>query len=257
MKRLINNLTLITILFAINSCEKTINDTKDVCTGDCTIIKGKITTRDQKPISGVVLSFTHKTSTVGSIFNAGPIRKIRNAITDKDGNYEMKFHLEDSEVGYAGTGYFNLAVDGKSIDGNRYIVNSDYVLTYTFYTIARRDTIIEMPIYIPEKTFIKVNLKGFKKVAPNDLFEVQSLWPYGFKEEFGPNTYLGGIFGTGSTPYNGYVATSENYAAKVMVASGDTSVIRVNRIKNGQGNLSEEKRILATGNNNIELTFDF
>ncbi|MGN6194539.1 MAG: hypothetical protein ACTHOB_06345 [Ginsengibacter sp.] len=54
-----NYLTLFLLLFIIG-CSKTDNDTRDVCTSDCTTIIGKFITENNSPVPGIKVSFSYQ-----------------------------------------------------------------------------------------------------------------------------------------------------------------------------------------------------
>lgn len=250
------NFSRLFLLIFIISCSKTENDTKDICTSDCTTISGKFITVNNSPVSNIRVSLNYRRS--GGELGGGYTRKIVKTQSDRNGTFSKNFYLKDDEVGAAAAGYFKVDIDDAKIDGNKYIRSGNLVgttpLGFTIYSISKRDTIINKTFYIPTKAFIKVHLNNFIPQQPDDFFEVQTLYPYG--PETGGNTFLNSPYSTGFSGYGGFRATQGNNLLSVFVAEGEKNIVRIFKRKNGV-NTSEDYPVIVPKNNTIELTYDY
>jgi hypothetical protein len=246
-----NYLTLFLLLF-IMGCSKTDNDTKDVCTSDCTTISGKFITENNSPVPGIKVSLSYHIS--GGELGGGYTRKIVNTQSDQNGFFNKDFHLKDDELGDSSQGYFMVDIDDSKIDGNKYIRANSNSLGFAIYSIRRRDTVINNTFYIPTKAFIKVHLNNFIPQQADDFFEVQTLFPYGM--EIGNNPFLDSPYSTGFSGYGAFKATQFNNLLTVFVAEGEKNVIRIVRRKNGE-NTTEDYPVVVPKNNTIQLSYNY
>ena len=246
-----NFLTLFLLLFIVG-CSKTDNDTKDVCTSDCTTISGKFITENNSPVAGITVSLSYHIS--GGELGGGYTRKIVSTESDQNGIFDKDFHLKDNELGDSSRGYFKVDIDDSKIDANKYIRANGNNLGFGIYSISRRDTVINNTFYIPTKAFIKVHLNNFLPQQADDFFEVQTLYPYGV--DIGNNPFLDLLYSTGFSGYGTFKATQLNNLLTVFVAEGEKNVIRIVKRKNGQ-NATEDYPVVVPENNTIELTYNY
>ena len=249
------SLLLVLMIGLFLSCSRTIDDTNQNCTSNCTIIRGRIFTRDNKPVSNVNVALSYKKNTVTYSYVK---RKIKNVRSDQNGYYEIDFYMNDGEVGAAGNGYFTIDIDKNSFDSNHYLIpgNPLFAISSQIYSISKRDTTITKDYYMPTKSSLKIHLKDFKPIKPEDAFQVKVLYPYGWRTNV-INDYLGGYFETGIAGEIGeYSATSNDYTTTIGVASNDTCVIRIAKIKNGIS-FPEETRIFILDNSLLEFTYHY
>jgi hypothetical protein len=242
-------------MFIFVSCSKTEDDTNDECTGNCTILKGNFVTLNNEPVSNVKVSMKYIKSNELAFYS----RKLVDTKTDLNGNFNRNFFIKDNELGNTG-GYFDIEIDDSNIDVNTYIRTNNLIgntttnIGLSIFSITNRDTIIDKTFYIPKKAYIKVNLNNFVSQQSGDLFEVQSLYPFGAKIDLNP--FLDSEYSTGFSGYGNWVATTLNNQLNVFVAEGEKNIIRINKIKNGIGS-SQDFEIIVPQNNTIELTYDF
>lgn len=250
-----NLLKIFALMFIFVSCSKTEDDTNDECTGNCTILKGNFVTLNNEPVSNVKVLMKYIKSNELAFYS----RKLVDTKTDINGNFNRNFFIKDNELGNTG-GYFDIEIDDSNIDVNKYIRINNLIgntttnIGFSVFSITNRDTIIDKTFYIPKKAYIKVNLNNFVSQQSGDLFEVQSLYPFGAK--IGLNPFLDSEYSTGFSGYGNWVATTLNNQLNVFVAEGEKNIIRINKIKNGIGS-SQDFEIVVPQNNTIELTYDF
>ncbi len=250
-----NYFLLMLIIALFSSCSRTYDDTNQNCTSNCTIIRGRILTKDNKPISKVNIALSYRKNTG---LNSYDTRKIKNVTSDGNGYYELDFHLNDDEVGIGHNGYFTINIDKNSFNRNYYLIpnNPLFTINTQIYSILKRDTTITKDFYMPAKSSLKINLKDFRPIKSEDVFQVELLYPYGWRMDI-KNDYLGGFFSTGISGEIGeYSATSSDYTTAIDAASNDTCVIRIGKIKNGIS-LPEEVRIFVHDNSSPEYTFHY
>lgn len=248
MKKLI---FLFSLFIFLISCSKTDDDTEEICNSDCTILQGRFVTENDSPLKNIELRLDYRIS--NAPFSAST-RIIKKTKTDENGNYEMKFYLEDSEIGN-NEGYFALLIDATNLNSDNYINREDIYIGDAIYSLPKRDTIIDKSFYIPTKDFITVNLIGFTPIQNNDYFEVRTLFPSGLK--IGENDFLGGEYQTNGSGYGNYSATSDNQKFEnVIVARNETNIVRIARRKNGV-NTIEDFEVEVPENNSIELTYEY
>ena len=131
----------------VTSCEKTENDTTDICTSNCTTLKGKFISLNNLPVENINVSLEYRIS--GGGLGGGFTRKIVNTKSDQNGNFDKVFFIKDSEIGYAAQSYFQVEIDDSNIDINKYIRTNNLMngssvdIGLAIYRIINRDTIIE------------------------------------------------------------------------------------------------------------------
>jgi hypothetical protein len=252
------NLILVFILSLIFiSCEKTEDDTNNVCTSNCTTLSGRFITLNSQPVPNIKVSLKYRIG--GGELGGGSTRKIINTKSDQYGNFNSNFFIKDSELANS-SGYFEVEIDDSNIDINKYIRTNNLIggnstdIGFAIYFITNRDTIIDKTFYIPKKAYIKVNLNNFVVQQAGDSFEVRTLYPFGPKNGF--NSFLDSEYSTGFSGYGNWIATNVNNRLNVFVAEGEKNIVRINKIKNGIGS-SEDFEIIVPPNNTIELTYNF
>ncbi len=240
------------------SCEKIEDDSNSNCTSNCTTLMGKFVSLDNVPIPNIKVEMRYRVS--GGGFGGGSTRKLVNISSDKNGNFNKKFFIQDSELGMAAPGFFQVHIDDSNLYVSKYIRTNNLIgngysdIGFAIYSISDRDTIIDKTFYFPKKAFIKVNLNNFAPIQENDFFEVQTLYPFGAK--VGSNTFLNSEYSTGFSGYGNWRATNLNNSLNVFVAEGENNIIRIYRRKNGE-NTSEDILVKVPVNNSIELTYNY
>ena len=250
-----NVFKIFALIFIFTSCSKTEDDTNNVCTSNCTVLKGKFVTLNNEPVPNIKVSLKYVRSNELAYF----ARKIVNTQSDQNGNFNKNFFIKDNELGIT-DGIFQVDIDDSNIDVNKYIRTNNLIgnttidIGFAIFSIINRDTIIDNTFYIPKKAYIKVNLNNFIPQQPNDKFEVQTLYPFG--QNVGFNPFLNSEYSTGFSGYDNWVAKNLNNQLSVFVAEGEKNIIRINKIKNGIGS-SQDFEIIVPQNNTIELTYNF
>lgn len=247
-----NRFLILLLSVLIISCSKTDNDTKDVCTADCTTISGKFVTVNNAPVPGIKVSLSYHIS--GGELGGGYTRKIVNTQSDADGIFNKSFYVKDNELGDSARGYFVVDIDDSKIDANKYIRGNGNNPGFAIYSIRRRDTVINNTFYIPTKAYIKVHLNNFIPPQAGDYFEVQSLYPYGM--EIGNNPFLDSPYSTGSSGYGTFTASKLNNQFTVFVAEAEKNIIRIVKRKNGENSYNDYP-VFVPQNNTIELSYNY
>lgn len=88
------NIAYLFLLIFITGCSKIDNDTKDICTSNCTTISGKFITANNSPVSNISVSLDYRRS--GGELGGGYTRKIINTRSDQNGNFRKDFYLKDN-----------------------------------------------------------------------------------------------------------------------------------------------------------------
>ena len=251
-----NLFKVLALLLIFSSCSKEEDDTNNICTADCSVLKGNFVSLNNQPVPNVKISMKYRIPG----FGGNSIRKILATKTDQSGNYLKTFFIKDHELGNLANGYFLVDVDDSNLDVNKYIRTNNLIgnttsdIGFAIYAISTRDTIIEQDYYIPKKAFIRINLNNFLPLQEDDFFEVQTLYPFGPK--IGTNDFLDSQYGTGFSGYGNWRSTTTNTVYNVFVAEGEKNMIRIYRRKNGV-NTSEDFPIFVPSNNAITLSYDY
>lgn len=144
---------VIIILFLLVSCWKDIDDTNNNCTNDCTTISGRIVTEDGTvPASELNFQLDWKIqSELG-----GTYRNIKKFKSDKNGFFDISFHVTDQELYWKG-GY---AIKYLDSDKN-YVDLNDHIGDYPVVGVVDlsiRDTLINKTVLIPRRSFIRFKM---------------------------------------------------------------------------------------------------
>lgn len=136
----------IVCLILIQDCRLIDDDSmNEPCSSECTVIQGRFTTEDNKPVSNIPLELDWRVGPSIGIGLGGKIRKIARGKTDENGRYKFEFHANDEEL-----------------TGGRYVVNfkleeeGQFFLheqqdDFEFYEITKRDTIINGDYHIAKR----------------------------------------------------------------------------------------------------------
>ncbi|TDD73791.1 hypothetical protein [Flavobacterium caseinilyticum] len=249
MKKII---LLVLILTTFLNCSKTDDDTENLCSSNCTTLKGRIVTENDTPLKNIKLRLDYRIS--NAPFSAST-RIIKETETDENGFYSMEFYLEDSEIGGNGQGYFALLIDESHLSPENYIRKNDIYIAEAIYSLPTRDTIINKSFYIPTKDFITVTLNNFLPLNSNDRFEVQTLYPSGLK--IGQNDLIESQYASQSSGFGNYISINQvETFNNVIVARNEKNLITITKIKNGIAT-TENLLIFVPENNNINLTYEY
>lgn len=119
----------------------------------------------------------------------------------------------------------------------------------------KRDTTYEMNVYIPQRSAVKIILKGFKPIQEGDMFEVRSIFPWGMEED--GEKILDTKYGVAYSGYDKFIATKEeNVFTEVPLAINETNIIQIVKVKDGVA-MPEEHEIYVSANSPETLTFEY
>ena len=236
------------IIFNVSCCKE--DDTALVCLSDCTVVQGHIVTAEGKPLVNVPIELRHNSSRPYS----SSIRRIKKAITDENGYYNLEFFIESDELGSEAKGYFELIIDYSKLDGKVYMNNSPFY-DITISPINRRDTTVTMDFYNPKKAYITVNLKGFNPEVEEDYFWVSSLYPSGLK--IGQNEFLNSEYQLAYDGNRFYATSTDTKIDSILVAESDYNLISISKRKNGGSVEDEYHEVYVPKNSKLELTYDY
>ena len=242
--------TILVLLIIINaSCRKE-NDTALECLSDCTVVQGRLVTAKGEPLENIPIEFRHN---LGVVIGSS-IRRIKKTTTDKNGFYQLKFFIENDELGANAEGFFQLIIDYSSLDSEIFMVADPFYDT-SIYSLDRRDTTITMDFYNPKKAYITVNLNGFNPSTEDDYFEIRSLYPVGLK--IGENEYINSEYQLGYDGNESYANSFNTKVDSVLVAESDFNLISLSKRKNGGEVIDEYHEIFVTENSNEEYNYDY
>lgn len=219
------------ILFVFVSCEKVEDDSGLICTEECSSISGKVYTHSEIPVKNVLLNFRfHKSGGQHLVLS----RVISKQRTDKLGQFNMSFYVEDEEIGET-SGSFELYADRNSIP-NGLFYPSVFGLSNSNFDIQSRDYSAQRNLYLPTFKKIKIELKNFNPIAPDDYFSVMSMVPCGFdtatiNPETG-NRHPYSMYGLNKYVLNNYQNNSTSKLFEVHFALNELNFIVIRRMKN-------------------------
>ena len=139
-----NVFKIFALIFIFTSCSKTEDDTNNVCTSNCTVLKGKFVTLNNEPVPNIKVSLKYVRSNELAYF----ARKIVNTQSDQNGNFNKNFFIKDNELGIT-DGIFQVDIDDSNIDVNKYIRTNNLI-----EKIANPISIVVFPI----KLFVLIYL---------------------------------------------------------------------------------------------------
>ena len=272
-KHLFATLLLLLCIISFVSCVKEEDDTRTTCTSGCTVIMGRILTSENQPLPGINFEVNYK-KTTGIHY----ILTRKKAVTesDKDGFYDMRFHLKDDEL-LQDESYrtFEMNINLERLDPELYILPKDMIShidastdppTTTAADVApeitasmrlKRDTVYDVNCYVPQKKYIKVTLKGFKPQQKGDCFEVCTLFPWGFEENDWNDKMLDTKYGIGGSGWDRFKASTEDQTfTEVPFALNDSNIVRIIKVKNGVA-MPEDHKIYVSGDSPTNLTYEY
>lgn len=254
MKKLI----LFSLIITLFSCSQAEDDSDNLCTSNCSTLRGRFITMDNVGVEGVKVSL--KYIIAGGVFGVNSTRMIIETETDENGNFHKEFYIQDSELGGTADGYFKIDYDDLNLDVTKYILSDNQIgttaqpLGAAIYSINTRDTIIENTYYLPKKSYIKVNLNNFVPVQDGDYFEVRTYYPFG--SYIGNNDLFNSQFATGFSGFGTFRAIGISSILNPFVAENEENIIQIARRTNGVNSI-ENFLIFVPSNNSIELSYDY
>ena len=242
-KRVEKNCFIIVLLFLFSSCYKTENDTGEICTSGCTVIRGRVTTLNDRPVPDVTIKIrSHRnTSTVSGI-----TRYIAETKSDANGYYSMKFSLNEYESGsqafaevylqYSYNETFYTPVSGSTRD---VLISSPRAMLFTI-----KEVTVDRSIYLPLKAKANLRFQGFYTSGSdrNSLIIMPSFRTGLY------NSYLNGATTVGTL--------TVDTTLSVDVAGNDTTRFHVEKWKSGQRIMSDTSVFTPLGQT-TNLVFSF
>ncbi|MCL6273019.1 hypothetical protein M3P19_03310 [Muricauda sp. 2012CJ35-5] len=243
MKKILFILTAVLFI----SCDK--DDTDLTCLSDCTLIQGQFLTSKGAPLQNVNVSINYYESHgIGA-----SIRRIKKAKTDENGNFQMKFYINNDELGKV-PGYFQFVYDYSELDSEVFIDSSEYN-SYVIGSIYSRDTIIDVEFYNPKKAYITINLNNFIPTNQDDFFTVSSLYPIG--RRIGQNQFISSPYQLGYDGNKAFATAIYTTVDSVLVAESDYNRLSIMKRKNGGETLEENHEIFVPVDSSIVLDYDY
>lgn len=139
------------------------------CPGSCTVIKGRLTTDNgSQPLAGVKLNVYWRSDAVG--FKLGyEERRKAVAITDANGNYELRFLLRDDELNALSNfenGYIILV---PVLEKDQYFICGEAANIYREHDL-KRDTTITLDYTMPKSAFLELTPQNLNEMQAGDSF---------------------------------------------------------------------------------------
>jgi len=235
---------LILASFSIASCVD--DDTGNRCNSNCTTIQGTVVTAGNEPLKNVRIRLTYRNSPYG-----GGIRRIVHEKTGASGSYAKNFYIEEDELGLR-NGHFEVEINDARLKSSDFIKTGlfdDYPDAPVIQDIHTRDTVLNYSFYIARKGFIEVNLNNFVPLQTGDFFKVSTRFEAGY--EISPGRYAEKTVDAGSN-----IQRDQSYP-NVLVSQGAENTIVITKSKNGVVTTEEYPITVPTGENNIELSYDY
>lgn len=266
------------LLCAINfvSCQKEEWDVDSRETEQSTVVEGVVVTSGSVPLANVKIRVDYSEN---KWLAYAKTRHKAEATTDKNGKYRLFFSIKDDELEtekdkeLGVSKNYLLIFDMERLNSKEYIMPSDMVSTVIsvdppiahpaekvntridYYGSFERKKTYEQNLYIPQKRFIQVTLKGFVP-QPGDYFEVCNAFPYGGEsvtDHLFPNTNYG-YAKVDNFLFALYDAQERTY--QVPCALNENNIITINRKKNGVYS-QEEHQLFVTKDSPQSLTFEY
>jgi hypothetical protein len=252
MKNLIKGLLLILGVLLI-SCSETIDDTGQVCSGNCNRFSGKIYTESNIGIPDVEITLKCFFSGIGTKYE----RIITKSKTDNNGNYDFEAFIKDREFEICS---FQLTIDENKIENS--ITNDFYKPSELVNEVAprinecfipglkNRSQITNIDYKIPYKTTLTVNLNNFNFTSPNYRFGIGNRIEYGFQT--GYNRFL-----TKQSTDSGFgFANGTNTIITVPSVFGQ-NYFRIIRFKNSLDESTNETVLVNNPNTNLPINYTY
>ncbi len=217
------------MLFCLNSCSRTVDDTNINCFSNCTTIQGYFVHSQNQGVSNIPLEFSSEHKQELTYYS----RKIKEGNSSEDGFYSLDFYLEDREV----SGYYNLMLQSDLGQFNSYeeffgpsdYYDSGYWNIINFSNGLERDSNYTFNFYLPQKAKVPVRLENFSPDYYSDYCKVY------FRVPCGEAIQKGDVF----IPIDSLGATVEllevnetdttKYFPKVPMALNDTTILIIHK----------------------------
>ncbi len=161
MKNNVFSILLFALVLTFSGCEKDDLAYSKKC-NECIQITGRITTTNgTAPIPNQNMTVYWNNDAINLLHSF--TRKKATGRTDKNGYYDLKFNVRDSELR---EGSFTLVAE--DIDTKIYYESPG--LAYFNSNKMKRDTTLHVNYTIPKKAFIEMQTTNAKEIKPNDYF---------------------------------------------------------------------------------------
>ena len=173
-------------LITLTSCEKEENDFEEVPTESSIIIKGVVTTSNEKPLANVTvkLDYIEQFSIMSETRHKAEVK------TDNNGAYQLSFQLKDDELPDKNepdvARYFCLYFDLQHLPEDKYILPENKpLLQYACnFEATDRGKTHEQDIYVPEKRMLEVTVSSDIPIRQSDEYVIRNTVPgYGTDEK--------------------------------------------------------------------------
>lgn len=212
------------IAVVCGSCQK--NDVVPApCSGGhCTTTSGRFTTDDRTaPVAGLPLRLSW-VKRISSFY--ADVRPIAETTTDAQGNYTLRFLLQDDELTH---GYFQVSYVA---DKQKYIVDRDNV--GAFWSKLTRDTTIVSNWLLPRKAFIHPEITNPTEIKGSYWAQYSfANGPYGYRGKFTYSTVF---------TFDGGLPTAD-----IAVAANQPVDLQTDRMKDGKRIITHDTVRVAPG----------
>ena len=214
-------------LLSLTSCYKTIDSTKEVCTSGCTVIQGRVTTLNDRPVSGVIIK-------IGSVRNtssaSGVKRIIAQTTSGSDGYYRLKFSLNQYESGPQASAevYFQYNYD-ETLFTPLPTLSKDVLLSSPRYGLlfVNKEVTLNRYVYLPLKAKANIRLQGFYTTGSDfNRFYVTPSFRIGLQKYYHDGAYV-------------IASQSATTEYVVDVAGDDSTHFHIEKWKSGQRFVSD------------------
>lgn len=270
-------LLLFLCIISLASCQKEERDIELHETEQSTIVEGTVITSGGIPLADVEVKVDYSEA---KWLSYSKTRHKAETTTDKNGKYRLFFEVKDDEleteedkkVGVAQA--YSLIFNMEHLDTKKYIMPSDMMpiitsvdppiakpaekvdtkIDYHYASFERKETYMQN-LYIPQKRYVQVTLKGFIP-HQGDYFEVCSAFPYG-GESVTDNLFPNTNYGYGRVEnYLFALYDAEERTYQVPCALNENNILTLIRKKNGTYS-TEEHQLFVTNDTPESLTFEY
>ncbi|GAA4430473.1 hypothetical protein GCM10023188_17170 [Pontibacter saemangeumensis] len=188
------------------------------CPGSCTVIKGRLTTDEgTQPLAGVKLN-AYWRSDRGTFKIGYAERRKAVAITDPDGNFELRFLLRDDELN-AQQNYEGYIVVSPVLEENQYFICGGLDFIFKSFEL-KRSTTTTLDYNLPQKALLDIAPKNLQAMQAGDAFAINLEFTSGIDNAESCSSLFG-------------FAGSNNAQQPVPVPANQPLTLRITRTRNG------------------------
>jgi 5-hydroxyisourate hydrolase-like protein (transthyretin family) len=227
---------LILIAILCESCYIVDDDNINaVCTGQCTTIQGRFTTKDGNTgMSAMNLRLEWYTRDALGLF--AKTRKIASTQTDEAGNYHISFYVKDEEISN-GSYQLHYQVPDETYSHNP-------LVPYISFPSLKRDTTITRNFHLPKlDATIHFRLTNPEALGPDDRLFCLVIYEYDDLEH-------DEIYGVGALNAPNLIESTYT------TASDQFTYIRTTKVKNGMEQVSLDSVMIGSGQT-VEYDVEF